>query len=80
MKSIKCILPFDFCKIIKMILMFLYLSSNFARKRVCFMNEKNLFNEEAVLANIKLNAKLEDNKVRASKEGLPEAESTNIKI
>ncbi|MDM5224561.1 hypothetical protein QUF86_28400 [Peribacillus sp. NJ11] len=44
------------------------------------MNEKNLFNEEAVLANIKLNAKLEDNKVRASKEGLPEAESTNIKI
>ncbi|TKH03733.1 hypothetical protein FC682_16600 [Peribacillus simplex] len=39
------------------------------------MNEKNLFNEEAVLANIKLNAKLEDNKVRASKEGLPEAES-----
>ncbi|PLT31146.1 hypothetical protein [Peribacillus deserti] len=44
------------------------------------MTQKNLFNEETVLANIKLNAKLEDNRVRASKEGMPEAESTNIKI
>ncbi|MBM7693733.1 hypothetical protein JOC77_003177 [Peribacillus deserti] len=44
------------------------------------MTDKNLYNEEAVLANIKLNAKLEDNKVRASKEGMHEAESANIKI
>ncbi|CAH0347472.1 hypothetical protein [Bacillus sp. CECT 9360] len=44
------------------------------------MDVEKVFSEESVKVNIVLNKKLEDNKLRASTEGLSEAESANIKM
>lgn len=44
------------------------------------MDKEKIFSEKVSEANIELSQKLEDNKVRASTEGLSEAESANIKL
>ncbi|RFU60285.1 hypothetical protein [Bacillus sp. V59.32b] len=44
------------------------------------MDDEKVFSEESVKVNIELNKKLEDIKVRASTDGLSEAESANIKL
>ncbi|RFU64899.1 hypothetical protein [Peribacillus glennii] len=44
------------------------------------MDKNKRFSEEATQANLEINSKLEDNKVRASKEGLTEAQSANERL